>query len=277
MSHQSDDPFADIDLDEVGTGFEGRSSKEEAPTGAQDTWTSRQPGEPLTDELRARAMLGLPMPDRITQMTVQLLDRGHRPTRGWVRYALKVEATDAAPEHCTRHKLRQLRRERWVNLSSPRQFRDNARRRVNEGRVHDEGCAPLLRDLIEIAQEHNAQKGVHGSPEALLGFVSNRVPGLGTITYRGQYGLLLWRQDEAGLWLPLVTLTGLSAENQSSHLALDLRHPSPTNRDGTPRQPSGFKFVRAYFSPALQERITRGREIREEREKSKEKRKGGRW
>jgi hypothetical protein len=195
------------------------------------------------------------------------------------RYALKLEAVDAPLSACTRQGLRAMARTRWCNLCEPKAFKTDIRKRkwrdakANAGGrirrviVSEECWAPALR-WIEVAEQANEMLMPLGAPSALVGYIS--FPFEGTQTYPGQFGLVVWVQAN-GVWLPNVALSQMNGDGRGGwhDVMVPLCVPPLTNRDGTPRSAiaqARYPWIGTWFSAALQERITAGREIKAMRE-----------
>lgn len=225
----------------------------------------RRKGEPLDPERVAAAKVGLPYFARMNWMCCQLLDKGERPTRGHVRWRLKIETCDAAVEHCTRAGLRAMKKERWVWLSKPDAFLDNFHRKAKRFPLLHPAreCRPVAEQVARVAAAMDEEHGPLGAPACLLGFVSCRLEG--THTYGGQYCLLSWRRDEeGGPWLPTAVLTQFRPGGEPDawqERIVAMRVPPAVNRDGAPRN-SPFVFVGSWFSDALQERIDTAKAIK---------------
>jgi hypothetical protein len=263
---------SDFDLDEMEAGWPSADTtateqkpKTRSRPGSDPKWKPRAKDQKIdrtTPEHKAAklaASFGLPYFSRLQWLQVQLLDKGESDRRGHTRYALKFEASDAPIEHCTRAGLQAMRRVRWANLSTPARFLVNCRKKKDPA-VFGEGCMEIARELAAAARTNDAEFIPQGAPESLLGFISTRFEG--TVIYPGQYALLMWYRA-AGVWLPIASVTQFIPDGtlRFDTRFIPMRLPPAINKNGSKRC-SPYSHIGTWFSEALQERITVGREIK---------------
>jgi len=258
---------------------EAKPQKPRNRPGKQDpNWRPREKGErsdynsPEYQRAYEDAARGLPVLRALNWLQAQLRDGG--PQRGRTQFSVKLEFSDAKLEHCTRSGLKAMKRTRWANLSTVPNFRTNLRRKeiTNDFDQHDRDNGE---QVITWANGYNHTD--YGAPSNLLGWVSNRFEGKGTLIFGSQHVLLYWRPEgvvngAATGWLPTLLITrrranGTADTNSMNHLTVDLSLPAPINRDGTPRsQTSPYTHVGSWFSAGLQERIDTAKAVKVMRE-----------
>jgi len=273
------------DFDDAEASWINQTSDTETTHKQNTEWKPRQKGEKIDYnsqeyiEAADKAMTGLPVFRAMKWLRAQLFDRGAHPGRP--RHSVKLEFTDAPIEHCTRTGLRTMRRTRWANLSTPLNFRTNLRRKAITTTGFDQHDRDNGEQAVKWAME-NFDRTSEGAPSCLIGWVSNRFEGKGTIVYGSQHVIAAWQPDEDGEWTPGLIITRRFADGTANHdkmdmIGVNMRLPSAVNRDGTPRSlaAQSFTHVGTWYSDALQDRINTAKSVKEMR-KADIKARGGR-
>lgn len=160
---------------------------------------------------------GLPPFPSWTYGEVQLFHNA-TPKRCQTRYTLKVGATTEGDFDRLRAATRRhFCVTRWAALSEPTRFvRNLAPSRKRHDTQLSEAERAVVDDLVTCARRLNAGRAEH-QPSTLLGLISVRHHGSGTIRSVGQFALVAWLASGAA-WMPVVFLTHPDADDASLHL-----------------------------------------------------------
>jgi hypothetical protein len=291
------DGFADIDLDQMETGW-GQSTRpptppaDDAPVTDQDgsrakprkkdktgrfakarpgepRWTPYQPGVPL-DRKSPRYLAdlenfkrGIPRHEALTWMQVQLWDNGEDAK---TRYKVRLEFTDQPAEVCTRAGKRAVMKVRHAPFSSRKQFIRNLKRKKKPKVMEFEWAfLNLLFAEMDRVDEQSAEQGL---PPAMFGMVQTVFDG--TRTYEGQYCVLIWSRGADGAEVPIIAITqhqfGAIPGVEVLGVALKPAKKTPG------RSSKASDFVGSWFSDALQARIDTGKAIKDMRQQDIDRR-----
>jgi hypothetical protein len=285
------DGFADIDLDQMETGW-GQSTRpptppaDDAPATDHDgsrakprkkdktgrfakvrpgepRWTPYEKGVPLNRKSPryladlANARRGIPRHDKLTWMQAQLWDNGEDAK---TRYKVRLEYTDQPAEVCTREGKRAVMKVRHAPFSSRKQFIRNLKRKKKPKVLEFEWAfLNLLFAEMDGVDEQSAEQGL---PPAMFGMVQCVFDG--TCTYEGQYCFLIWAKTLDGVLLPIV---GVTQHAFGALPGLELIPISLKQAKQTPgRSSKASDFVGSYYSDALQARIDAGKAVKEMRQ-----------
>jgi hypothetical protein len=149
-------------------------------------WRPRSSGSRIdktSDQYKAdlrNAERGIPHFGVLKWLEVQAFDNGASDKPGHVRWKLKLSFTAADVALLSRQGKRDVSRTRFAPLSTPAAFKRNLRRRKGRWKPTTE-CLAVAHELCAMVE----------GKDALLGQVSMRFGGEGTIAYPGQFALLV--------------------------------------------------------------------------------------
>jgi hypothetical protein len=169
----------------------------------------RRKGDPLDrdgveHQSRVAAVIaGLPAFSSLSWLECQLFDNG--PANGrhaHTRFRLKLTGTSAAPGALIGVDKRAVSRTFYASLSSPKQFRANCLRKKDKHALSSEDWQII--DVMKVALGQLPAR--EDRPESLMGHLSVKLHGEGTLRVPGQFATLTW-DDAGGIgWQPQMTL-----------------------------------------------------------------------
>src|SRR5215213_8694620 len=146
------------------------------------------------------AVRGLPLWSSMTWCETQLFDNG--PSEGrhaHTRFVLKFTATSAAAGALVNEDRRALSVTRHCYLSTPKNFLRNLKRKKAQ-----HALTQAEWDVVGVLMENvAATEAVEGQPSPLVGALSCKLHGEGTLRSVGQFAMLSWEMRE-GEWRPNV-------------------------------------------------------------------------
>lgn len=196
------------------------------------------------------AQKGLPPRSQWTFGEVQIF-HNKSPKRCQTEYILKVSATTETDfERLTAATRRHLCVDRWAALSPVNNFVRNfapSRKRNRDQRLDETLERPLFTALVTVAREYNRNR-VEGQPAAVLGCMSVRYYGAGTVRNGGQFALVFWQPDGNNDWLPIVYLTSFHGD-----ATFTLKLPPQDRQEGRHEQASAWLHL--HYSDAYRQHL----------------------